>query len=98
MSAKELLQIIIGSGDIGAMRTVKQAGPIAPGDLLEVGQHGGESRGTAVVVFRHGPHQRAQMTFDRVAIECVSIRQYLGDALDPLITCAHQRPQRSRGL
>ena len=58
MGAKELLQIIMGAGYIRAMITVKHTGPIAPGDLLEVGQHGGESRGTAVVL-RHGPQQRA---------------------------------------
>jgi hypothetical protein len=98
MSAKELLQIIIGAGYIRVIITVKQARPIAPGDLLAVGQHGGERGGTAVVVLHHGSQQRAQLTFDRVAIECVRIRQYRGDAFDPLIRCAHQRPQQSRVL
>ena len=45
MGAKELLQIMMGAGDIRAMITVKHARPIAPGDLLEVGQHGGERQG-----------------------------------------------------
>jgi hypothetical protein len=95
VGSEELLQIVIGAGHISERVTVKQAGPVAAGDLLEMGQHDGESRGTAVLVFRHGPEQRSQGTFDSVAIALCGIGQNLGDTFYPSISCAHQGPQRS---
>src|SRR5262249_16817635 len=67
-SALELLQIIIGAGHIREMITVKQAGPVAAGDLLEVGQHGSGDRSTMELVLRHGSQQGPQVTFDTISL------------------------------
>jgi hypothetical protein len=70
-----LLQLVLGTRPIRELITVQQAGPVAPGDLLEVGQHGGEGWRTVVVGLRHGPEPRAQTTCARVAIERCGIGQ-----------------------
>jgi hypothetical protein len=55
LGAKALLASVIGAGDISERGTVQQARAVAAGDLVEVGQHTGEARCTAVLRFRHGP-------------------------------------------
>jgi hypothetical protein len=95
MGTKEWLQIVIGARESSDMIAVQQAEPVAAGDLVAVGQHGGEGWGVAFLVFRHGSEQGLQVTFDPVPIKRFGIGHYLGDPLHPVIGGPHHRPQRS---
>jgi hypothetical protein len=92
---EELLQLVIGPGQISDMRAVKQAWPVAVGDLSDVGQHGGKSRRAAVLVPRHGTEQGSESPPDAVGIEAWGMAQNLGDALDPVIRRPHHGPKGS---
>ena len=95
MRAKKLLESVIGAGESRNRVAVPQARPIAVGHLLEVGHHGREERGAAVLAGRHGAEQRPHVTFNTVTIELFGSGQYRSDALYSGRGGSPHRPQRS---
>ena len=75
---------------------MKKAGPVTPGDLVEVGQ-GRRQRSSGGLVPGQGTQEAMEAALDRRARELGLVGTHLGDALDPLIGNPHIGPQGHRG-
>lgn len=96
MGAKELLEIIIRSGQLWEPITVKKAWPVTPRDLVEVGESR-RQRPSGGPVPGQGAQEATEASLDRRASELCLVGEHVRDALDPLIGDPHVRPQRGSG-
>ena len=95
IGTKKLLELIIGTGQLGNGITMQQAWPIAPADLQKVLYRGCESPGFGLML-PHGPEQPVQPPLHGGPCVLASIMQDVRGAMDPAIGHPHLRPQRRR--
>jgi hypothetical protein len=95
LRTKKLFKSVLGGGKSGDAIAVKQAGPVAPGDLPKVLQRGCEGAGSGLVA-GHRPAQSPQAGFDRRCRTLVPIAEEVGGMRNPAIPLAHVGPQGCR--
>jgi hypothetical protein len=95
LGAKNLLQIIIGAGQLGHGRTMQQAGPGAPADLQKVPHRGREAPGLGLRL-PPGPAQPVPPPLHGGPCVRGVMRQDGRGAMDPAIGSTPLRPQRRR--
>jgi hypothetical protein len=94
--AKALLQIIIGPGEVRDAIAVKEAGPVTPGDLEEVG-HGRGKCPCCGLMPSHSAEQPLQAALHRRLCTLISVAEDMGHPMDPAIGDAHVGPERGSG-
>jgi hypothetical protein len=92
---KKLLQVIIGAGEIGDAIAVKQARPVATGDLAEVPECGGQ-RARSGLLACHGPKEPLHTLFHGCRRMVFVIGEEVGDSMYPAIGYLHVGPEGSR--
>src|SRR5919198_13667 len=97
IGAKKLLQIIVGTWQLGHGITMKQAGPVAPADLQKVPHCGRKGPGFGLML-PHGPRQPVEPSLHGSSCVLGVIVQDVRGAMDPAIGHMHLGPQRSGGV
>jgi hypothetical protein len=90
--AKALLQIIIGPGEVRDAIAVKEAGPVTPRDLEEVGDGKGE-RPSGGLMPHHSAEQPLQAALQRRLCMLISVVEDVGHPMDPAIGDADVGPE-----
>ena len=95
MGAKNLLQIIIGAGEIRAAMAVEKPGPITAADLEKVVDGGGQ-RARFGVVPRHRPEEPSQAPLPHCRTVLVVVVQDMDRPMAPAIGDADGGPESGR--
>ena len=93
--AKALLQIIIGPGEVRDAIAVKEAGPVTPRDLEEVGHGRGKCPRCGLMPY-HSAEPPLQAALHRRFSTLVSVAEDMGYPMDPAIGDAHVGPESGR--